>query len=141
MTATIDPSSLSVALLAGGASGEREISLASGAGACEALKEAGFKLIRMPVSWHNHLTDDDYTIDETWMNRVREVAGWIVDEGMYVIINIHHDNSELFLYPDSEHYEQSEKYVTSIWKQVSEAFADFDEHCIHERTAAGRPAV
>lgn len=97
-----------------------------------ALKEAGFKLIRMPVSWHNHLTDDDYTIDETWMNRVREVAGWIVDEGMYVIINIHHDNSELFLYPDSEHYEQSEKYVTSIWKQVSEAFADFDEHCIYE---------
>ena len=44
MTATIDPSSLSVALLAGGASGEREISLASGAGACEALKEAGFNV-------------------------------------------------------------------------------------------------
>ena len=57
-----------------------------------ALKEAGFNLIRMPVSWHNHLTDDDYTIDETWMNRVREVAGWIVDEGMHVIIKIHHDN-------------------------------------------------
>ncbi|MDO4532278.1 MAG: D-alanine--D-alanine ligase [Coriobacteriia bacterium] len=44
MTATIDPSSLSVALLAGGASGEREISLASGAGASEALKEAGFNV-------------------------------------------------------------------------------------------------
>ena len=97
-----------------------------------ALKEAGFNLIRMPVSWHNHLTDDDYTIDETWMNRVKQVAGWIVDEGMYVIVNIHHDNSEMFLYPDSEHYEQSEKYVTSIWKQVSEAFAEFDEHCIFE---------
>ena len=44
MTATIEPSSLSVALLAGGASGEREISLASGAGASQALKEAGFNV-------------------------------------------------------------------------------------------------
>ena len=96
------------------------------------LKAAGFKLIRMPVSWHNHLTDDDYTIDETWMNRVREVAGWIVDEGMYVIINIHHDNSKKYLYPDREHYDQSEKYVTAIWAQLADAFSDFDDHCIFE---------
>lgn len=38
----IDPSTIRVALLAGGASGEREISLASGQGAREALEEAGF---------------------------------------------------------------------------------------------------
>ena len=42
MSTTIDPSKLSVALLAGGASGERDISLASGAGAKAALEEAGF---------------------------------------------------------------------------------------------------
>ena len=33
-----------------------------------ALKEAGFNLIRIPVSWHNHLIDDEYTIDPVWMN-------------------------------------------------------------------------
>lgn len=42
MLQAIEPSSISVALLAGGASGERDISLASGAGAREALEEAGF---------------------------------------------------------------------------------------------------
>ena len=42
MSMAIDPTKLSVALLAGGASGEREISLASGAGARAALEEAGF---------------------------------------------------------------------------------------------------
>ena len=97
-----------------------------------AIKSAGFNLIRMPVSWHNHVSGEDYTIDEAWLNRVREVAQWIVDEDMYFIINIHHDNSLEYLYPDSKHYEQSEKYITAIWSQIADAFADFDEHCIME---------
>lgn len=42
MTLMIDPSKCRVALLAGGTSGEREISLASGKGAGEALRQAGF---------------------------------------------------------------------------------------------------
>lgn len=40
--AAFDPSSCNVVLLAGGSSGEREISIASGKGAEAALKEAGF---------------------------------------------------------------------------------------------------
>ena len=44
MITAIEPSAVNVALLAGGASGEREISLASGAGARAALEEAGFKV-------------------------------------------------------------------------------------------------
>ena len=43
----IDPSGIRVALLAGGTSGEREISLASGAGAQSALEEAGFTVERI----------------------------------------------------------------------------------------------
>ena len=27
------------------------------------LKASGFNLVRIPVSWHNHLIDDNYTID------------------------------------------------------------------------------
>ena len=97
-----------------------------------ALKEAGFNLIRMPVSWHNHLAGENYTIDPAWLARVREVADWILDEDMYVIVNIHHDNSEKYIYPDSAHYEQSEKYITAIWSQVAEAFADCGDHVIFE---------
>ena len=97
-----------------------------------AIHEAGFNLIRIPVSWHNHVTGDDFTIDPEWMARVKEVAGWVVDEGMYFIINIHHDNERDFLFPDSAHYEQSERYVSSVWTQISEAFIEFDDHCIFE---------
>ena len=97
-----------------------------------ALKTAGFNLVRIPVSWHNHVTDENYTIDPNWIARVKEVAKWAADEDMYFIVNIHHDNSEKYFYPDEEHAAQSEKYLTAIWKQIAENFADFDDHCILE---------
>lgn len=96
-----------------------------------AIKEAGFNTIRIPVSWHNHV-DENYTINPVWIARVKEVAGWALDEGMYVIINVHHDNSLTFFYPDSEHYEQSAAYLTAVWSQIAETFGEYDEHLILE---------
>ncbi len=55
MLQAIEPSSISVALLAGGASGERDISLASGAGAREALEEAGFHVTMLDPVVKNDL--------------------------------------------------------------------------------------
>ena len=96
-----------------------------------AVKEAGFNTIRIPVSWHHHVDENDI-ISDVWMDRIKEVAGWALDEGMYVIVNIHHDNEKEYFYPDSEHYERSAAYLTAIWRQMAEAFADFDEHLILE---------
>lgn len=96
------------------------------------IHEAGFQTMRLPVSWHEHLVDENYTISEVWLDRVQEVADYAIDNGMYVILNIHHDNSEEFLYPDSVHLEQSINYVTAIWTQLSERFKDYDEHLIFE---------
>lgn len=50
MAEFFDPSAYRVALLAGGKSGEREISLASGDGASKALEEAGFSVTRLDPS-------------------------------------------------------------------------------------------
>ena len=93
----------------------------------------GFDVIRIPVSWHNHV-DGDVNISAQWLERVNEVVDWAIDDGMYVIINIHHDNHPAAngLYPDKAHLEQSKKYVGRIWEQLSERFADYDEHLIFE---------
>ena len=99
----------------------------------KAVKDAGFNAIRIPIRWQCHISNAQaMSIDKAWMKRIRQVAQWVVDEGMYFIINIHHDNSKKYLYPDSHHYEQSDKYVAAIWSQVADAFADFDDHCIFE---------
>lgn len=97
------------------------------------LKEAGFNSIRIPVSWHNHLTDTtNYTISTAWLNRVKEVVDYCIEQDMYVIINIHHDFSKDYIYPDSAHLTQSTKYVNSIWKQIANTFKNYDEHLLFE---------
>ncbi len=99
----------------------------------DTLKEAGFNTVRIPVSWHNHVSEDgNYTISDAWMNRVQEVVDYVIDNDMYVIINIHHDNSTSYMYPSPEYLEQSKAYVKAIWTQVAERFADYDEHLLME---------
>ena len=52
------------------------------------VKEAGFRTIRIPVTWHEHVgAAPDYAIEKTWMDRVEEVANYAFDNDMYVIIN------------------------------------------------------
>lgn len=98
----------------------------------DTVQEAGFNTVRIPVSWHNHLTDDDYTISEAWMDRVNEVVDWCIDRDLYVILNIHHDNSTNYLYPSEEYAEQSIEYLTAIWTQLAERYKEYDEHLIFE---------
>ena len=100
-------------------------------GLFDALAEAGFHTVRIPVSWHHHL-EEDLTIKADWLERVAEVVSWAYDRGMYVIVNIHHDCAPEYYYPDSAHLESSERYMRTIWKQVAERFADFGDHLIFE---------
>lgn len=97
----------------------------------DTLKDAGFKTIRIPVSWHNHV-DENYKINEAWLDRVQEVVDWVYNRDMYVIINIHHDNNEDYEYPSYDKLDQTISYVTTIWEQLSERFADYDTHLIFE---------
>lgn len=96
-----------------------------------AVKEAGFNTVRLPVTWHTHV-DEDFNISEVWLNRVQEVVDFAYDNGMYVILNIHHDIVKKYYYPTYETLENTKKYSKAIWTQVSEKFKDYDEHLIFE---------
>lgn len=100
-----------------------------------AIKDAGFNTVRVPVSWGEKM-NSNYEIDGAWMNRVQEVVDYVIDNDMYCILNIHHDNdisgSHPYFYPDSAHYEVSEKFVTSVWTQISDRFKNYDNHLIFE---------
>ncbi|WP_294431839.1 glycoside hydrolase family 5 protein [uncultured Treponema sp.] len=108
----------------------------------KAVASEGFKTIRIPVSWHNHLTDSNYTIDSAWMARVKQIVDWSLSCGLKVIINIHHDNlSEAqmsstygFCVPEnnSDLKDKSLLYICAIWEQVSEAFKSYNENLVFE---------
>ncbi len=95
------------------------------------IAQKGFKSVRIPVSWGTHTSGDNYTIDSAWMARVKEVVDYAIDNGLYVILNIHHDN-DVYFYPNTTNKERSVAYVSSIWTQVSATFKDYDQHLIFE---------
>ena len=97
----------------------------------DTVKAAGFNTIRIPVSWHNHV-DADFNISAQWLDRVQEVVDYAMDNDMYVILNIHHDTQVGYYYPNSENYDTSKKYMTAIWSQLADKFADYSDKLIFE---------
>lgn len=104
----------------------------------EAVHQAGFNTLRLPVSWHNHV-DENFTINTPWLDRVQQVVDWAVARDMYVILNTHHDVYAQYYYPDEKNYETSEKYITTIWAQLAKRFQDYDQHLIFEGMNEPRP--
>ncbi|MBQ8921614.1 MAG: cellulase family glycosylhydrolase [Oscillospiraceae bacterium] len=94
---------------------------------------AGFNAIRIPVTWMQKLDEHD-NISEAWMNRVQEVVDWAYDDGMYVILNVHHDThaDNGWLKANYDSWNTYQGRFASIWAQISERFADYDYHLIFE---------
>ena len=98
-----------------------------------AIKEAGFNTVRIPVSWHDHITDaENHTISTQWLERVNEVVDYCIAQDMYVILNIHHDDGKSCVYPSKAYSAQSVKYIRAVWSQLAERFKDYDEHLLFE---------
>ena len=100
----------------------------------DAVAEAGFNTIRIPVSWGQYTTGSNYQIPDFVMNRVKEVVDYCVANNMYVIINSHHDinNDYCFYVPNNANKSRSEAYFKSIWTQIGNAFKNYDYHLVFE---------
>lgn len=96
----------------------------------DAVLASGFDVIRIPVSWRNHLGPaPDYQIGENWLNRVQEVVDYAYQKGAYVILNLHHED---WNYPYYDNEEAACDKMQKVWSQIAERFKDYDEHLIFE---------
>lgn len=96
------------------------------------VKEAGFKTIRIPVTWYRQLSKDGtYTINSAFLARVKEVVDMAYAEGLYVIINMHHEEWLNSKNLDTQYVKIGEQ-LAAIWKQLAATFADYDQHLIFE---------
>lgn len=98
----------------------------------KAVKGAGFGAVRVPVTWYEHL-DENNNIDEAWLNRVNEIVDYVIDERLYCIINVHHDTGEKG-WPRASYKDfdvKSTRFV-KIWQQICERFKDYDEKLLFE---------
>ena len=92
--------------------------------------EAGYNVIRIPVSWGEHLYDDGAcTIDSAWLERVQEIVDFVYKRGAYVILNTHHEEWYKTFEADKE---EGKKRIAAVWKQIATRFADYGDHLIFE---------
>lgn len=92
------------------------------------LMKDGFNVARIPVTWDSHM-DDKYNVDPEWMARVKEIVDYAIDDGMYVILNTHHEE---WYFPKESDKEQDKEQLAALWKQIAEEFKNYDEHLIFE---------
>ena len=94
----------------------------------ELLKDTGFDIVRIPVSWGEHM-DSSYKVDPEWMARVHEIVDYGISNGLYVILNTHHEN---WYMPTEEDKPQDLEQLKALWQQIAEEFKGYDEHLIFE---------
>lgn len=94
------------------------------------VKNAGFNALRIPITWEKHLGPaPEYEINSEWLNRVQEVVNFGIQNEMYVIINMHHEE---WHFPSYENLDAAKTILTTVWNQIAERFKYYDEHLIFE---------
>ena len=107
------------------------------------MKKAGFTAIRVPVTWYNHM-DKDGNVSEEWMKRVKEVVDYVISEGLYCILNVHHDTGAdskdasgkltgyHWIKADADNYTTNKEKYVGLWKQIAETFKDYGQTLLFE---------
>lgn len=113
------------------------------------FKEAGFGAIRIPVTWYPHIgtitlydtekwnpaTWTGTEVDPVWMARVQEVVDYVIDEGMYCILNVHHDtgaSDTAWLVAGEDGFTAAKARYQSLWEQIALTFQDYGEKLLFE---------
>ncbi|MBD0822401.1 cellulase family glycosylhydrolase [Aestuariibaculum marinum] len=95
------------------------------------VKANEFNAIRIPCSWNQYLEDEtNAKLKESWLNRVKEVVQYCIDNDMHVILNIHWDGGWL----ENNVNETSKTNVNAkqkaFWEQIAIHLRDFDERLL-----------
>jgi aryl-phospho-beta-D-glucosidase BglC (GH1 family) len=104
------------------------------------VKANGFNAIRIPVSYDQYLAyANTAQLKAEWLARVKEVVHYVVDNEMYVIVNIHWDGGWL-----ENNCTEAKKSATNakqkaFWEQIATTLRGFDEHLIF--ASANEPKV
>ena len=92
----------------------------------KAVKDAGFNAIRIPIRWQCHITNAQaMSIDKAWLNRVKEVVGWCLNNDLKVIINTHHDKW-LEGRATNEYKDENNQKLALLWLNIASEFAQYD---------------
>ncbi len=96
------------------------------------LADSGFRLLRLPVTWGDHCSTDEFTVDPAWMDRVEQVVRWSLDAGMTMILNTHHEFR--WLTPELSRLADVLPKYRFLWQQIAERFQGYDHRLVFQGT-------
>lgn len=104
------------------------------------VKEAGFQVVRIPITWLGHIGEaPNYTIEESFLNRVYEVVEYAKKADLKVIINIHHDGADSKYWLNIKEAAKNSTTNTAIknqlysmWTQIAQKFPNSEDYLIFE---------
>ncbi len=97
----------------------------------DAVHDYGFNTVRIPTTWGT-MINEDYSINEKWISRVQDIVDYCIENGMYVVINIHHDGADNGYWLDMGADDMTPVYekFAGVWNSIATYFKDYDEHLL-----------
>jgi len=95
------------------------------------LKQSGFNAVRIPCGWYLQGGNNPTAkIPQVWMDSVKKVVQWCVNNDMYVLLNIHWDGGWLEGAGNASNARKDSVQARqkAYWEQIATAMRDFDEH-------------
>lgn len=94
----------------------------------------GIQAVRVPVTWGNLVDPNNGVIDTGRLERIKSVVDDIINNGMYCIINVHHDGAHKWhkMVFDADHYQETMSYLINLWKQIGDYFKDYGYKLLFE---------
>ncbi len=91
------------------------------------ISDLGFSHIRIPIRWETRTSaNSPYTINSTFLNRIKQVVDSALNNGLHAVINMHHHDA-LFDNPDG----QKVRFLAQ-WKQISAFFKNYPDSLLFE---------
>ncbi len=99
----------------------------------DAVAAKGFTTLRVPVRWDDHYSDSSkYIISAEYMDRVETVVNYGLANGMYVILNVHHNDLQTAVSSSTSAQNKISEELAAIWKQIGTRFKDYGDKLIFE---------
>lgn len=100
-------------------------------GVVDAIYNRGFRTLRLPVTWGYNMGDaPNFEIEKNYFTRVESIIDYALEKGMYVIINIHHDDK--WIIPTVAQATFTKDQLDKVWTQIANNFKDYSDYLIFE---------
>lgn len=94
------------------------------------VKASGFTAVRLPCSWDQYANQSTAALQDAWLERVKQVVQYCINDGLYVVLNIHWDGGWLENNINTRAQSAVNAKQKAFWEQIATKMRGFDEHLI-----------